>query len=81
VPFTICYYVDTDIRKMKNDFKISGGISERKRPTERSRCGRKDDLILILWKFTEPILDFIRLTQNRNEWRSLLNIVMDVSVP
>jgi hypothetical protein len=64
----------------RNAFRILVGKPEGKRPLGRPRCrlgnNIKIDLIQTGWDST----DWIDLAQDRDQWRTLVNTVMDLRV-
>jgi len=65
--------------EMINAYKILFGRPEEKRPLGRPsrRWGDKMELRDTGWKG----VDWIQLAQNRNQWRALVNTVMNIRTP
>jgi hypothetical protein len=54
---------------------------EGKRPLGRSRCGRKDNIKMVLRERGLGGIDWINLAQDRYQWRPLVHTVMKLRVP
>jgi hypothetical protein len=67
--------------KIRNVYKVFVGKPEGNRPLERPRRRWDDnfrrDLSEIAWK----CVDWMRLARDRDQWRVLLNTVMNFRVP
>jgi hypothetical protein len=65
----------------RNAYRILVGMLEEKRPLGRPRCrwadNIKTDLRVIGWDG----MDWIDLAWNRDQWRALVNTVMNLRVP
>jgi hypothetical protein len=59
---------------MRNAYKILVGNPEWKRPLGRPRCR---------WKILAIMegVDWIYVTQNRDQWQALVNMVMTIRIP
>jgi hypothetical protein len=57
------------------------GKPGRKRPLERPRCRWEDDIKMDLREIGWGAVDWIDLVQDRDQWRALLNTVMNLRVP
>jgi hypothetical protein len=57
------------------------GIPEGKRPLGRPRCRWVDNIKMDLREIGWDGMDRIDLAQNRDEWRALVNTVMNLRVP
>ena len=57
------------------------GEPERKRPLRRSRCRWEDNIKEDLQEVRYGGMDRIELAQNRDRWRELVNVVMNLRVP
>jgi len=55
--------------------------SEGKRPLEKPRRGWDDDIKLNFRKTGIDVLKWIRLAQERDQWRAFVNTVMNLRVP
>jgi hypothetical protein len=64
----------------RNGYGISVGRAEGKKPLGRPKCKWEDsnkiDLREIEWD-----MDWIHLVQDREQWRTLVNTVMNIRVP
>jgi hypothetical protein len=61
----------------RNAYRILVGNPEGKRPLGRSRHMWVDNIRAIGWDG----MDWIDLAQNRDQWRALVNTVMNLRVP
>jgi hypothetical protein len=57
------------------------GKSEGKKPLGRSRSRWKDNFNMDLQAVRCGDMDWIKLAQDRDRWRSLVNVVMNFRVP
>jgi hypothetical protein len=57
------------------------GKPERKRPLERSRCTWVDNIKIYLREIGWDGMDWIDLTQDRHQWRAVVNKIMNLRVP
>jgi hypothetical protein len=57
------------------------GNSEGKRPLGRFRRRREDDMKMDLREMGWCGVDWIDMSQDRDQWRALVNTVMDLRVP
>jgi hypothetical protein len=57
------------------------GNPERKRPLGRPRRRWLNNIIIDLREIGWDDMDWIDLAQNRNQWRALVNAVMNLRVP
>jgi hypothetical protein len=53
------------------------GNTERKRPHRRSRRGWKDNIRMVIREIRWDGVDWMHLGQDRDQWRALLNTVMN----
>jgi len=58
-----------------------GCTSEGKRPLERYRRKWEDNIKMDLRETVWEDVDWIHLTQDRDQWRAVLNTVMNLCVP
>ena len=58
-----------------------GGEPEGKRPLGRSRRRWEDNIKMDLQEFGCGGVDWVELTQNRDRWREIVNVVMNLQVP
>jgi hypothetical protein len=57
------------------------GKPEGKRPLGRPRRGWEDNIKIDIQKVGCGGMDWIELAQDRDTWRALVNVVMDLRVP
>jgi hypothetical protein len=57
------------------------GKPEGKRPLGRPRCRRVDNIRMDLGEMGWGDVDWIGLAQDRNRWRALVNLVVNLRVP
>jgi hypothetical protein len=57
------------------------GKPEGKRPLGRPRCRREDNIRMDLREMGCGGMDWIDLARDRDQWRDLLNTVMNLRVP
>jgi len=62
-------------------YRILVGKSEEKRPLGRPRCRWEDNIKMDLQEVGCGGLDWIELTEDRDRWRALVNVVMNLRVP
>jgi hypothetical protein len=67
--------------EMRNAFNILVGNAEGKRPLERSRSRYKDNIRMDLGEIMWEIVDWINLSQGRDQWRAFVNTVMNIRFP
>jgi hypothetical protein len=60
---------------------ISVGKPERKRPFGRHRRRLEDNIRMDLGERACKVVDRIRLAQDREQWRAVVNTVMNLRVP
>jgi hypothetical protein len=60
---------------------IIGGKRERKRPQERPRCSLVDNIKIDLGETGWGGVDWVGLAQDRDRWRALVDVVMNLWVP
>jgi hypothetical protein len=65
----------------RNAYRILVGVPEGKRPLRRPRCRCMDNIKMDLREIGWDGMDWIDLAQNRNQWRALVNTVMNLRVP
>jgi hypothetical protein len=65
----------------RNAYRILVGNSEGKRPLGKSRRRWVDNIKMDLRKIGWDDIDWIDLIQNRDQWRALVNAVMNLRVP
>jgi hypothetical protein len=65
----------------RNAYKILVGKPEGNRPLGRPRRRSLDNIKMHLRKIGWDGMDWIELAQDRNQWRALVNTVMNLRVP
>jgi hypothetical protein len=65
----------------RNSYMILVGKPERKRPLRRPRCRSVDNIKMDLREIGWDGMDWIELAQDRDQWRALVNTVMNLRVP
>jgi hypothetical protein len=65
----------------RNAYRILVGKSEGKRPLRRPRCRWMDHTKMDLREVGCDGINWIDLAQNRDQWRALVNTVMNLRVP
>jgi hypothetical protein len=66
--------------RMRKAYKILIGKSERKRPLRRSRRRGEENIRMDVRERGWIVVDWINLAQDRNQWRVLVNTVMNLRV-
>jgi hypothetical protein len=69
------------IGETRNAYKISAEKQEGKKPLGRPRRRWVDDIQMDLRETGWDAVDWIELAQNRDQWRALANMVMNLRVP
>jgi hypothetical protein len=69
------------IREKRNAYSILMGKPEAKRPLERPRRRRENNIKMDLIEIGWCGMDWIDLAQDRDQWRALVNTVMNLRVP
>jgi hypothetical protein len=64
-----------------NSYRILAGTPEGKRPLRKPRRRREDIIEMDLREIGWGDMDWIHLAQDRNQWRALVNTVMNLRVP
>jgi hypothetical protein len=67
--------------KKKNAYRILVEVPEGKRPIGRPRRWWVDNIKMDLREIGWDGMDWIHLAQNRDQWRSFVNTVMNLRVP
>jgi hypothetical protein len=57
------------------------GKPEEKRPLRRPRRRWEDNIRMDLREIWCEVVDWMNLSQDRDQWRSLMNTVMNIRVP
>jgi hypothetical protein len=66
---------------MRNAYKIFIGKPEGKRPLGRSRCESEDNIRTDLREIGWGDVDWMHLARERGQWRAVVNMVMNATVP
>jgi hypothetical protein len=64
----------------RNAYRIVVGKAERKRAVGRPRRRWEDNIKMDLRKIGWGVMDWIALAQDRDQWRALVNTVMNLRV-
>jgi hypothetical protein len=64
-----------------NAFRFLMGKPEGKRPLGRPRCRWEDNIEMDIREIVWGDTDWIDLTQDRDQWRAVVNTVMNFRVP
>jgi hypothetical protein len=67
--------------EMRNEYKILVGNPEGKRPRERPRRRWEVNIRTYLQEVWCEVVDRIRLAQNRDQWRAVVNTATKLRVP
>jgi hypothetical protein len=67
--------------EMRNAYRILVGKPEGKRPLGRPRRRWVDNIKIDLGEIERDGRDWIELAQDRDQWRALVNTVMNLRVP
>jgi hypothetical protein len=65
----------------RNAYRILVRKPEGERPLGRPRCCRLDDIKMDLREIGWGGTDWIDLAQDRDQWRAVMNMVMNLRVP
>jgi hypothetical protein len=69
------------MEEKRNAYRILVGKPEGKRPLGRPRCKWVDNIKGDLKEIGLYGMDWIALSQDRDQWRALMNTVMNIRVP
>jgi hypothetical protein len=69
------------LQETRNAYRILVGKPEGKRPLGRSRCRWVDNIKMDLGEIGWDGRDWIKLAQDRDQWRALVNMVMNLWAP
>jgi hypothetical protein len=67
--------------EQRNAYRTLVGKPEGKRPTGRTRCTWVDNIKIDLREIGWGGMDWVDLAQNREQWRTLVNRVMNLRAP
>jgi predicted small integral membrane protein len=65
----------------RNAYRLLVGKPEGKRPLERQRCRWVDNIKVGLLEIAWSGVEWIGLGQDRDKWRALVNVVVNLRVP
>jgi hypothetical protein len=65
----------------RNAYRILVGKTEEKRSVARQRCRWVDDIEMDLEDIEWGCVDWIDLAQDGDQWRALVNMVINLQVP
>jgi hypothetical protein len=65
----------------RNVYRLLVGKPDGKRPLERPRRGWVDNIRMDLGEVGRGDVDWIGLAKDRNRWRALVNLVLNLRVP
>jgi hypothetical protein len=66
------------MEEMRYVYKILAGIHEGKRPLAKLRRKSEDNIRMDLREIGWEVVDWIYLTQDRDQWRAVANTVMNL---
>jgi hypothetical protein len=69
------------VGEKRNAYRILVGKPEGKRPVGRHRCRWEDKTKLDLGEMGRGGMDWFNLAEDRDQWRPLVNTVMNLQVP
>jgi hypothetical protein len=69
------------MREKRYAYRMLVGKPERKRPLGRPTCRWVDSIKIVLRKIGWDGVGWIDLVQDRDQWRALVNTVMNLRVP
>jgi hypothetical protein len=79
--FVSSFILSTSDYKTRNAYRILVGKPEGKRPLRRQRRRWVDNIKMDLGEIGWDGRDWIELVQDRDQWRALVNTVMNLRVP
>ena len=62
-------------------FRVLVGKRERERPFGRPRHRWEDNIAMDLQEVGCEVMDWIELAQDRDRWRALVNVLINLQVP
>jgi hypothetical protein len=65
----------------RNVYRIMVGKPERKRPLGRPRHKWANNVTMVLRETSWGVMDWLHLAQDREQWRALVNMVMNLQIP
>jgi hypothetical protein len=79
--YTYIYIHVARIGEKRNAYRILVGKPEGRRPLGRPRRRWVDNIKVDLREIGWDVMDWIDLVQDRDQWRALVNTVMNLRVP
>jgi hypothetical protein len=79
--FIIINLLYVGVGETRNAYRILVGKPERKRPLGRPRRRWVDNIKICLKEIGWDFMDWLNLAQDRDQWRALVNTVMNPRVP
>jgi hypothetical protein len=67
--------------RKRNAYRILAGTPEGRRPLGRTRRRWVDNIKIDLREIECDSMDWIDLAQDRDQWRALVNTVMNLGIP
>jgi hypothetical protein len=67
--------------EMKNAYNILVGKPDGKKPLRRPRHGWEDTIRMDIREIGWQVVDWIHVAQDRDQWRAVVNTVMNLRVP
>jgi hypothetical protein len=69
------------VEERRGVYRVLVGEPEGKRQMERTRCRWKDNIKMDLQEMGCRGMDWIELAEERDRWRELVNVVINLRVP
>jgi CRISPR/Cas system-associated exonuclease Cas4 (RecB family) len=79
--FKLVSYIKYFMGEKRNAYRILVGTPEGKRPLERPRRRWVDNIKMNLRKIGWDGVDWIDMAEDRDQWRALVNTVLNLQVP
>jgi hypothetical protein len=65
----------------RNAYRILVGKPEGRKPVGRQICGWAENIKIDLKEIECDVVDWLNLAQDRDQWRVLMNMMMNLRVP